>query len=118
MRAALLLAMSVLIAACTPGATAAPGSAASPGQAGEPGSPVDGVPIHIDAEGFTKVTGFTLRLDDGSEVRFAMGNLENGDQFPPNHLAEHLAGSTKVRVFFRDENGTPTAYRIEDVLTQ
>ena len=45
-----------------------------------------------------------------------MGVLENGDQFPPGHLAEHLAGATPVRVFFRDENGTPTAYRLEDVL--
>jgi hypothetical protein len=117
-RAALLLALTALLAACAPGATATPGSAGSPGQAWQLTSPVDGVPIHIDAEGFTKVTAFTLRLDDGSQVRFAMGDLENGDRFPPNHLAEHLAGSTPVRVFFRDENGTLTAYRIEDVLTQ
>ena len=111
-RALLVIALALGVAACggpdaTPGRTVAPGFLVSP---------VEGVPIHIDAEGFTKVTAFTLREDDGTQATIAMGVLENGDQFPPNHLAEHLAGGTRVRVFFRDENGTPTAYRIEDVL--
>jgi hypothetical protein len=112
-RALLVIAMAMAAMACggpeaTPGPTAAPGSLVSP---------IEGVPVHIDAEGFTKVTAFTLREDDGTQATIAMGTLENGDQFPPNHLAEHLAGGTRVRVFFRDENGTPTAYRIEDVTT-
>jgi hypothetical protein len=113
-RAVLLAALALAAVACgsststvPPGPTPAPGSLVSP---------VEGVPVHIDAEGFTKVTGFTVREDDGTLATFAMGTLENGDQFPPNHLAEHLAGGTRIRVFFRDENGTPTAYRIEDVL--
>ena len=111
-RALVVIALALGVAACggpdaTPGPTVAPGSLVSP---------VEGVPIHIDAEGFTKVTAFTLREDDGTQATIAMGVLENGDQFPPNHLAEHLAGGTRVRVFFRDENGMPTAYRIEDVL--
>jgi hypothetical protein len=112
-RALLVIAMAMAAMACggpeaTPGPTAASGSLVSP---------IEGVPVHIDAEGFTKVTAFTLREDDGTQATIAMGTLENGDQFPPNHLAEHLAGGTRVRVFFRDENGTPTAYRIEDVTT-
>ena len=113
-RAALLLVLALAAVACgdamtTPpaGPTPAPGSLVSP---------VEGVPVHIDAEGFTKVIAFTIRQDDGTQATFAMGTLENGDQFPPNHLAEHLAGGSRVRVFFRDENGTPTAYRIEDVV--
>jgi len=111
-RALLVIALALGVAACGgPGATAGP--TAAPGSLI---SPIEGVPVHIDAEGFTKVTAFTLREDDGTQATIAMGTLEIGDQFPPNHLAEHLAGGTRVRVFFRDENGTPTAYRIEDVL--
>jgi hypothetical protein len=92
-------------------------SVGSPRSSGSLVSPIVGVPIHLDTQGFTQVKAFTLRMDDGSEATFAMGPLENATQFPPNHIAEHLAGSTKVKVFFRDEGGTPTAYRIEDVLT-
>ncbi|HEX5828235.1 MAG TPA: hypothetical protein VFY23_11980 [Candidatus Limnocylindrales bacterium] len=80
-------------------------------------SPVEGVPIDIDAEGFSKVTAFVIRTAEGEQLRFAMGRLENAVDFPPNHLAEHLAASTRIRVFFRDENGVPTAYRLEDVET-
>ena len=78
------------------------------------GSPVEGVPIDIDAEGFSNVTAFTIRTDAGEELRFTMGTLENGAEFPPNHLAEHLAGSTSVRVFFRRVGGEDVVYRLED----
>ena len=77
-------------------------------------SPVTGRLTKIDAEGLTKVKGFALRLDDGTEVAFTIGNLENGAQFPPGHLAEHMASSSAVKVFFRDEGGTHVVYRLED----
>lgn len=77
-------------------------------------SPVVGVPIDIDAEGFSKVSAFTIRTADGRQLAFTMGTLENAVEFPPNHLVEHLAGSTSIRVFFRDEDGTPVVYRLED----
>jgi hypothetical protein len=77
-------------------------------------SPVDGVLTHIDAQGLSKVTGFTMRLADGREVPFRIGVLENGDQFPPGHLAEHLATSAPVRVWFRDDGSDRVVYRIED----
>jgi hypothetical protein len=70
--------------------------------------------VRIDSEGLTKVKGFTLRLADGTEVPFTIGVLENGAAFPPGHLAEHMSGSTPVRVFFRDEDGARVVYRIED----
>jgi hypothetical protein len=77
-------------------------------------SPVTGLLVKIDADGLTKVRGFRLRLADGSEADFTIGILENGAQFPPGHLAEHMSTSSPVRVFFRDDAGARVVYRIED----
>ncbi len=78
-------------------------------------SPVTGVLTHIDSQGLSKVTGFILRTADGRETKFEIGILENGDQFPPGHLAEHMANTSPVRVFFRDDgSGNLVVYRLED----
>ena len=106
----LMLVLVLAVGACQPSAPPTPHSV----PAGSVTSPVIGVPIHIDAEGFSAVRAFTLRTDAGQEILFRMGTLENGAAFPPNHLSEHLAGSTPVRVFFREEGGERVAYRIED----
>ena len=111
MTAALL---ALVVAACTPSATPVPSGA---GSVGALVSPVDGVPIDIEAEGFTKVDAFTIRTDDGRQLRFVLGPLENATQFPPTHLAEHLAGSTRIRVFFRPQGADEVAYRLEDAPT-
>ena len=87
---------------------------ADPRQPGALVSPVTGRLTHIDAEGLTKVTAFRLRMDDGREIDFEIGVLENGAQFPPGHLAEHMANASPVRVFFRDEGGRLVVYRLED----
>ncbi|MEO5963890.1 MAG: hypothetical protein ABIR11_00390 [Candidatus Limnocylindrales bacterium] len=114
------------LAACAPIASPTLGPVASASilapASGTPGfevppavvSPVTGVPVHIEAEGFSKVTAFTIRTNDGVEIRFRMGILDNGDQFPPSHLAEHLSGSTPVIVSFRLDGADLVAYRIED----
>ncbi len=90
---------------------------AAPGSPGALVSPVEGVPVDIEAEGFTQVTAFTIRTDDGRQLRFLLGPLENATQFPPTHLAEHLAGSTRIVVFFRPEGSDEVAYRLEDAPT-
>jgi len=77
-------------------------------------SPVTGVLLTIDAKGLTDVKGFTLRTGDGRELAFEIGTLENGAAFPPGHLAEHLAGSTPVRVYFHSDGGRLVVYRLED----
>lgn len=120
--AALALAATLLVAgvaACgAPSATGAPATAAVPSGAPVPGgqlaSPVVGKLTKLDSQGLTKVTGFRLRLDSGEEVDFSIGLLENGSQFPPGHLAEHMATSSAVKVFFRDEGGAHVVYRLED----
>jgi hypothetical protein len=73
-----------------------------------------GVVIRVDATGLTQVSGFTLRTDDGRETRYRIGGLENGTEFPPGHLAEHVATAGRVRVFYREEGGARVAYRLED----
>ncbi len=112
-RAALVVAL--LLAALVTGAC---GDAATPPPSGSLPplvSPVTGLLTHIEAEGLSKVTAFTLRTADGRETRFEIGILENGAQFPPGHLAEHMANASPVRVFFRNDGaGNHVVYRIED----
>ncbi len=132
-RAAAFVLLSVLVltvAACggatgtdgprsTPGPNAtsslAAAETATPG-ASEPAldSPVTGVLTHLDTAGLSAVAGFTMRLDDGREIAFKLGVLENGDQFPPGHLGEHLATAEPVRVSFRASGRDLVVYRIED----
>jgi hypothetical protein len=108
--------VALLLAALLAGACGDTGSPTSP-----PGSflplvsPVTGVLTHIESQGLSKVTAFTLRTADGRETRFEIGILENGDQFPPGHLAEHMANASPVRVYFRDDGaGNLVVYRLED----
>ncbi len=63
----------------------------------------------ISSPGTTTSGGSLVR-----EISFRIGVLENGAEFPPGHLAEHLASSTPVRVFFRVEGPDLIVYRIED----
>ena len=124
--AALVLAASALLGACAGGSGASPtGPVASPAAPGSPGpsasaamavpaSPVTGVVIKVDSAGLDKVTGFSLRTDAGQTLALSIGILENGAQFPPGHLAEHLATAVPVRAWFTDEGGKLVVYRIED----
>ena len=77
-------------------------------------SPVVGLLTKLDVEGLVRVSGFRLRTDDGTELGFAMGGAENGLEFPPSHLAEHMATTSRVRVFFRHDAGARVVYRLED----
>jgi hypothetical protein len=108
----LLVAVLASLAACGPATTPSPPT--PPASLGPLVSPVTGRLIAIDAEGLSKVTAFRLRTDDGREVAFEIGVLENGAEFPPGHLAEHMANASPVRVFFRDEGGRLVVYRLED----
>lgn len=127
-----VLAVAVLAAACAPAPSATPGPietasiatpasaqpsvtpTASEGTAAVPASPVTGVLTDITSAGLAQVSAFRIRLADGTEVSFRIGVLENGAEFPPGHLAEHLASSAPVRVFFRVEGADLVVYRIED----
>ena len=73
-----------------------------------------GIVTSIDSDGLTSVRSFTLRSQDGTEQAYAIGTLENGDEFPPGHLAEHQALATPIRVWYRTEGGERVAFRLED----
>jgi hypothetical protein len=105
------LALASALTGCGPAATpTGPAAATSPA----PASPVTGVLLGVTAEGLARVKGFRLRTGDGQEIDFEIGTLENGAEFPPGHLAEHLASSSPVRVFFRAEGDRLVVHRIED----
>ena len=85
----------------------------------DPGAPanataVDGVIVAVDSAGLSDVRGFTLRRPGGEILVFRLGELENGDQFPPAHLAEHQATAAPVRVWYRIEGSERFAVRLED----
>ncbi|HEX5013121.1 MAG TPA: hypothetical protein VFV72_03100 [Candidatus Limnocylindrales bacterium] len=73
-----------------------------------------GVVIAVDAESLTNVKGFTIRTPDGRTVVFKLGRLENGSQFAPGHLNEHLATAVPVLVTYQDVNGERVVIRLED----
>ncbi len=137
-----LLALAVALAGCgaasttagppsaSPPGTARPSEAASgpatiepspaatgPGAASSSAtlaSPVTGVVVSVESAGLAKVSGFTLRLPDGTQQAFRIGILENGAEFPPGHLKEHALTAAPVRVFFRSAGSDLVVYRIED----
>jgi hypothetical protein len=73
-----------------------------------------GVIVGVQATSLTNVQGFTLRTTDGASVQFAIGGLENGAQFPPGHLVEHQSTAQPIRVWYRTQDGTKVAIRLED----
>ena len=80
-----------------------------------PTSPIVGVVIAVDSTGLANVKGFALRpIGGGFNFEFTLGTLENATEFTPSHLAEHLATSEPIRVYFRTENGVHVVYRLED----
>ena len=86
----------------------------SPGASVPASSPVEGVVVAVESEGLGQVEGFVLRLQDSSTITFTLGPLENASEFSPSHVTEHFATSEPIRVYFRLENDSPVAYRLED----
>jgi hypothetical protein len=77
-------------------------------------SPIEGVITNVVSAGLDQVTEFTIRTADGTILRFRIGILENGAEFPPGHLTEHQATSDPIRVTFHLEDGELVATRLED----
>ncbi len=69
------------------------------------GPTIDGVAIKVASTGLASVSSFTLRTDDGRTLDFGLGALRNGTTFPPCHLAEHVATSQRIRVWYAEISG-------------
>ena len=108
--AAVTLAVAVVVLSVLPSGVCGCSSFA-PDPTNEPKA---GVVIAVDASSLTDVRGFTIRTSGGSTYEFKLGALENATSFPPGHLREHMATSEPIRVWYRMEDGSPVAYRIED----
>jgi len=105
----------VLVVAITGGAALLLSDTSRIDPDGAPGTTaVDGVIVAVDSAGLSDVRGFTLRRPGGEILVFRLGELENGDQFPPGHLAEHQATAAPVRVWYRMEGSERFAVRLED----
>lgn len=90
------------------------GPGRSPGASDLLASPVTGVVIAVDSAGLGQVRDFVIRVADGATVTLAVGTLENATEFSPSHLVEHMASSEPIRAYYRLEDGSPVAYRLED----
>jgi len=77
-------------------------------------SPVRGIVLHVESPSQGTVTDFTLLTDDDRQLTFRVGVLENAAAFPAAHLAEHMAASLPVLVFFQVDGSDLVVYRLED----
>ena len=81
---------------------------------------VTGVVTSVDASSLTKLNGFTLHTDDNRTLVFKVA--PDADRDPQNgfvagHLRTHALAATKVKIFYREENGELLAFRLEDIPT-
>jgi hypothetical protein len=124
------LALSLVAAACDIAASGQPGASGLPSSSSGvapsvsfevpsfvvpvPRSPVAGVVTSINSQGLDKVKGFTLRTRSGVDLTFVIGQLDNGADFPPGHLAEHQASLEPILVWFKTEGDKLVVYHLED----
>lgn len=77
-------------------------------------SSATGVVVAVDARSLTDVRSFSLRVAGGEVLVFSLTSLENGAEFPPGHLAEHIGSAEPILVTYRDDGGSFSAIRISD----
>jgi hypothetical protein len=106
------LTLAVIVGVVAVVATLAGGTTVDP--EAPQGEQVVGVVTDIQSEGLTDVRAFALRSEDGRDLDFRIGVLENGAEFPPGHLGEHQTLRTLIRVWYRTEGTELVAFRLED----
>jgi hypothetical protein len=112
----------LLVAACGPGNTPSPSPppptastvAPTASAVAAPESPVEGLVIAIEQTGLNEVQGFTIRTASGETWTFRIGDLDNGDVFPPGHLNAHQADAYPVLVTFHVEGDELVATHLDD----
>ena len=122
MRLALAGIAVLLLAACGPAATPTPSPTPTAGPTvaptasavAAPESPVEGLVVAIEQTGLNDVQGFTIRTESGETWTFRIGDLDNGDIFPPSHLNAHQADAYPVLVTFHVEGDELVATHLDD----
>jgi hypothetical protein len=112
----------LMVAACAPTTTpslspvptTSPSAASQSSDSPFPTSPLDGVVIDVSQTSLVDVLAFEIRTADGREFEFKVGELDNVAEFPPSHLAEHMADSVPIRVEFHVENNELIATHLDD----
>ena len=90
------------------------GATVALGACGDPGRSAAGIVVALDATG-GKVTGFTMRTQQGETIPFVIGELEvDGAAFPASHLAEHAVTLQPIAVGYRVEGGRNVVHRMVD----
>lgn len=123
--ALLAAALAILGASCAGAGETPPAAAFTPGpsQVGTtgvsaspviPDSPIAGIVTSVDATGLTEVKGFTLRTSGGEDLTFVIGSLDNGDEFRPGHLTEHMATAGPILVSFKVVDGRLIVFHMDD----
>jgi hypothetical protein len=74
-----------------------------------------GIVVAVDSNGPASVAGFTLRTADGRTIGFSTRDtVFDRSGFPPEHLREHLALASPVRVTYQIADGTNAVVKLED----
>jgi hypothetical protein len=74
--------------------------------------------LDVESPNIQKVDSFTLRSDDGRQLKFvAAPNFNEGVShlMTPGHMRQHMALGEPVLVTYRDDNGTLVALTAADV---
>jgi hypothetical protein len=84
----------------------------------EPLQTATGIVVSVDSSSPGTVDGFVLRTNDGTTISFSTRTTQfDRAGFPPQHLREHQALVTPVRVTYRPANGVNEVLKLEDAPT-
>jgi hypothetical protein len=74
-----------------------------------------GVVLQVNGSSLTEIDSFVLRTADGELITFDVGPVTfDATSFPPEHLREHQALASPVRVTYQVQDGRKVAVKLED----
>jgi hypothetical protein len=81
----------------------------------EPLQTATGIVVTVDSPSPGVVDGFVLRTDGGATIAFSTRTTQfDRVGFPPQHLREHQALASPVRVTYRAADGVNEVVKLED----
>jgi len=76
-----------------------------------------GVLLEVESPSIQRVERFTLRTDDGQELRFSAAsdfNSGTSHAMTPGHMRQHMALADPVTITYREEGGNLVALNATD----